>query len=178
MASPHPERGAVASPRPERGAAPENSHSQGCAAAAILHPERYAAAALEAETDRVAHAVVGTRNDTLNRAAFALGRLVGAGLLDASAVARELTAAGAWAGLGRTETIRTIRSGLNAGRRSPLAHQAENPHTGRHPPPPHEPGRPSAGLRSPLPEEAGRARVGERGGASQRVRDIDPHRVA
>ncbi|PRY27880.1 bifunctional DNA primase/polymerase-like protein [Pseudosporangium ferrugineum] len=193
VASPHPERGAVASPRPERGAAPENSHSQGCAAAAILHPERYAAAALEAETDRVAHAVVGTRNDTLNRAAFALGRLVGAGLLDASAVGRELTAAGAWAGLGRTETIRTIRSGLNAGRRSPLPlesrrpHTARSPslppepgspHTGRHPPPPHEPGRPSAGLRSPLAEEAGRARVGERGGASQRVRDIDPHRVA
>jgi len=34
---------------------------------AIVHPERYAAVALEAEADRVAHAVVGTRNDALNR---------------------------------------------------------------------------------------------------------------
>ncbi|MEV6598216.1 bifunctional DNA primase/polymerase [Actinoplanes sp. NPDC051346] len=84
----------------------------------ITYPERYAAAALEAETHRVAHAAVGTRNDTLNRAAFALGRLVGAGMLDAATVTRELRAAGAWAGLGRDEIIRTLRSGLDAGRRS------------------------------------------------------------
>ncbi|MFC3381199.1 bifunctional DNA primase/polymerase [Couchioplanes azureus] len=85
----------------------------------ITHPGRYAAAALEAETHRVAYAAVGTRNDTLNRAAFALGRLVGAGMLDVATVTRELRAAGAWAGLGRDETVRTIRSGLDAGRRSP-----------------------------------------------------------
>lgn len=91
----------------------------------IVHPDRYAAVALEAEADRVAHAVVGTRNDTLNRAAFALGRLVGAGLLDAATVTRELTAAAAWAGLERAETVRTIRSGLGAGRRTPLAFPAE-----------------------------------------------------
>jgi len=84
----------------------------------VVHPDRYAAVALEAETDRVARAPVGTRNDTLNRAAFALGRLVGAGLLDAGTVTRELTAAAAWAGLGRAETGRTIRSGLSAGRRT------------------------------------------------------------
>lgn len=86
----------------------------------IVHPERYAAVALEAESGRVARAPVGTRNDTLNRAAFALGRLVGAGLLDAGTVTRELLAAARWAGLGRTETTRTIRSGLSAGRRQPL----------------------------------------------------------
>ncbi|AGZ39511.1 bifunctional DNA primase/polymerase [Actinoplanes friuliensis] len=88
--------------------------------AVIVHPDRYAAVALEAETARVAHAPVGARNDTLNRAAFALGRLVGSGLLDAATVTRELTAAARWAGLGRTETIRTIRSGLSAGERQPL----------------------------------------------------------
>jgi hypothetical protein len=86
----------------------------------IAHPGRYAAAALEAETDRVARAPVGTRNDTLNRAAFALGRLVGAGLLDAREVAYELDAAARSAGLGRVESRRTIRSGLTAGRRQPL----------------------------------------------------------
>jgi len=87
----------------------------------IAHPDRYASVALAAEADRVARAPVGTRNDTLNRAAFALGRLVGAGLLDAALVADELTAAARWAGLGRAETTRTIRSGLHAGRRQPLA---------------------------------------------------------
>ncbi|MFI7598779.1 hypothetical protein ACIBO8_12930, partial [Actinoplanes sp. NPDC049681] len=94
--------------------------SAGSGWSGIVHPERYAAVALEAEIDRVARALVGTRNDTLNRAAFALGRLVGAGFLDAATVSRELMAAGAWCGLGRAETIRTIRSGLSAGRRFPL----------------------------------------------------------
>ena len=87
----------------------------------ITHPDRYASVALAAEADRVARAPVGTRNDTLNRAAFALGRLVGAGLLDAALVTDELTAAARWAGLGRAETTRTIRSGLHAGRRQPIA---------------------------------------------------------
>jgi hypothetical protein len=86
----------------------------------IAHPGRYAQAALTAEADRVAGAAVGTRNDTLNRAAFALGRLVGAGLLDPGDVVRELDAAARRAGLGRVETRRTIRSGLTAGRRAPI----------------------------------------------------------
>jgi hypothetical protein len=86
----------------------------------ITHPDRYASAALAAEADRVARAPVGTRNDTLNRAAFGLGRLVGAGLLDPALVTDELAAAARWAGLGRAETMRTIRSGLAAGRRQPL----------------------------------------------------------
>ena len=90
----------------------------------IAHPDRYAQAALTAEADRVARAPVGSRNDTLNRAAFALGRLVGAGLLDAGDVVRELDAAARFAGLGRIETRRTIRSGLGAGRRQPLDPEA------------------------------------------------------
>ena len=81
----------------------------------IARPDRYAEVALESETDRVARAPVGTRNDTLNRAAFALGRLVGGGLLDAASVYRELTQAALAAGLGLLETRRTIRSGLTAG---------------------------------------------------------------
>jgi hypothetical protein len=86
----------------------------------IAHSDRYAEAALEAEADRVARAPVGARNDTLNRAAFALGRLVGAGLLDAREVAAELERAAGHAGLGRAETRRTIRSGMTAGRRQPV----------------------------------------------------------
>jgi hypothetical protein len=90
----------------------------------IAHPGRYAEAALAAESGRVAGAPVGTRNDTLNRAAFALGRLVGAGLLDPGDVTRELDAAARRAGLGRAETRRTIRSGLTAGRRVPIDPEA------------------------------------------------------
>ncbi|WP_127499499.1 bifunctional DNA primase/polymerase [Actinoplanes solisilvae] len=86
----------------------------------ITHPTRYARAALTAEADRVARAPVGARNDTLNRAAFALGRLVGAGLLDAAEVTRELDEAAREAGLGRAETRATLRSGLWAGRRFPF----------------------------------------------------------
>ena len=86
----------------------------------IAHPDRYARAALTAEADRLARAPVGSRNDTLNRAAFALGRLVGGGLLDAAEVVHELEVAARFAGLGRVETRRTIRSGLGAGRRAPI----------------------------------------------------------
>ncbi len=86
----------------------------------IAHPDRYAQAALTAEADRVATAPVGARNDTLNRAAFALGRLVGAGLLGAGEVTRELEAAARQSGLGRVETRRTIRSGMTAGQRAPI----------------------------------------------------------
>ncbi|MDI6105301.1 bifunctional DNA primase/polymerase [Actinoplanes sp. NEAU-A12] len=89
----------------------------------LRRPDRYAEAALEAETDRVARAVVGARNDTLNRAAFALGRLVGAGLLDESEVRWELTAAARHAGLGWAEIRGTLRSGLTAGRRQPFGHR-------------------------------------------------------
>jgi bifunctional DNA primase/polymerase-like protein len=86
----------------------------------VSFPDRYGRAALAAEADRVAHAPVGSRNDTLNRAAFALGRLVGAGLLTAGDAVHELEAAARRAGLGRAETLGTIRSGLTAGLRIPI----------------------------------------------------------
>jgi hypothetical protein len=88
---------------------------------AVARPDRYAGAALDAEVDRVARAPVGTRNDTLNRAAFALGRLVAAGMLDARTVRSELDLAARCAGLGRAEIGRTIRSGLTAGQRHPFS---------------------------------------------------------
>ncbi|BCJ44651.1 DNA primase [Actinoplanes ianthinogenes] len=90
----------------------------------VAHPDRYAEAALESAIDRVAGAAVGCRNDTLNREAFALGRFVGAGLLDAGTVRRELTAAARAAGLGPREIRGTIRSGLDAGCRQPFDHAA------------------------------------------------------
>ncbi len=80
---------------------------------------RYATAALNDEAARVATAAVGTRNDTLNRAAFNLGQLVGSGLLDRDQVVAALTRAAADAGLAPAETRRTVTSGLAAGTQTP-----------------------------------------------------------
>jgi bifunctional DNA primase/polymerase-like protein len=75
----------------------------------------YAAAALRNEVERVRGARVGTRNDTLNRAAFSLGRLVGAGVLDRELATGELMDAGRQAGLPPREIASTVLSGLSAG---------------------------------------------------------------
>lgn len=82
---------------------------------AELHAHAYAAAALRGELARVGSAVEGSRNDTLNRAAFNLGQLVGAGLLDRDQVTDSLEAVASRLGLGATEIRRTIASGLSAG---------------------------------------------------------------
>ncbi len=79
----------------------------------------YALAAFREETGRVAQAPVGTRNDTLNRAAFSLGQLVAAGLIPPLPVMTGLAEAAARAGLPADEARRTIRSGMAAGARKP-----------------------------------------------------------
>ena len=78
-------------------------------------------AALHEETRLVATARPGTRNDTLNRAAFSLGQLVAAGLLPPLAVVTALSSAAQRAGLPAEEARRTIRSGMTAGARNPRA---------------------------------------------------------
>jgi hypothetical protein len=83
------------------------------------HGTAYAMAALRDETRMVAAARPGTRNDTLNRAAFSLGQLVAAGLLPPLAVVSTLASAAERAGLPADEARRTIRSGLAAGARCP-----------------------------------------------------------
>jgi hypothetical protein len=79
----------------------------------------YALTAFREETRRVAEARVGTRNDTLNRAAFSLGQLVAAGLIPPLPVMTGLADAAARAGLPEDEARRTIRSGMAAGARKP-----------------------------------------------------------
>jgi hypothetical protein len=79
----------------------------------------YAMAALRAETERVAAARPGTRNDTLNRAAFCLGQLVAAGLLPPIPVITSLIDAARYAGLPEDEAVRTVRNGMAAGARKP-----------------------------------------------------------
>jgi len=75
----------------------------------------YAAAALADECVQVAATPPGSRNDRLNRAAFAMGTLVGAGALDPGGATHSLVAAAGRAGLGETEAARTVASGLAAG---------------------------------------------------------------
>ena len=80
---------------------------------------RYLQAAADAELLEVAGAPVGTRNATLNRAAFRLGQLVGAGLGHRPQLANALLGAALSAGLGEREARATIDSGLLAGERNP-----------------------------------------------------------
>ncbi|HET7486660.1 MAG TPA: bifunctional DNA primase/polymerase [Acidimicrobiales bacterium] len=86
----------------------------------------WAAAALDGEARRVAAAAVGQRNHTLNRSAFVLGQLVGAGHLDAGEVTAVLHQAAGAAGLGEREAAATVASGLAAGERLPR-HPAPRP---------------------------------------------------
>lgn len=82
-------------------------------------PSRYGQRALEGEVGRVLLAPVGARNHTLNRAAFSLGQLVGAGELDERTVAEALYMAGTRAGLGEKEIIATVASGMSSGLAKP-----------------------------------------------------------
>lgn len=71
--------------------------------------------------DGVTHAVNGTRNHTLNGAAYTLGRIVEAGQLDEATVTDALEVSARAVGLDEAEIGPTIASGLTAGRRSPRA---------------------------------------------------------
>lgn len=81
--------------------------------------DRWADAAIRRELARVAHAPEGTRNSTLNDAAFRLGQIAGAGLADPDQLRADLVEAAVSAGLPCPEAERTSRSGLEAGHRYP-----------------------------------------------------------
>jgi Bifunctional DNA primase/polymerase, N-terminal len=81
--------------------------------------DAWARAALRGEIDQVRHAVEGTRNVTLNRAAFRLGQLTTSGILDEAWVADVLLAAALDVGLEDHEAVATIRSGMSAGHAHP-----------------------------------------------------------
>ncbi|MEO3807872.1 bifunctional DNA primase/polymerase [Sphaerisporangium sp. B11E5] len=79
----------------------------------------YALAALRGEVERVLAAAPGTRNDTLNAAAFALGQLTAARLLPRHLAESALQTTAEAIGLASREAFATIRSGLNSGERQP-----------------------------------------------------------
>ncbi|MEV5048902.1 bifunctional DNA primase/polymerase [Streptomyces griseoincarnatus] len=87
--------------------------------AVVKDSSGYAAAALRGELQDVLDAMEGTRNDTLHRAAFRLGTLVGAGRLDGRTAVEALVAAGDAIGLPPREVQKTVTSGVSAGLRNP-----------------------------------------------------------
>ena len=106
-------------------AAPAPRIPLGCPAAApaaVRDLDGYAAGALKGELQRVATAAEGGRNAALNKAAYYLGQLVGAGILPEDTATAELTAAAsAHHGPSFTadQAAATIRSALAAGKRAP-----------------------------------------------------------
>lgn len=104
----------------ERPAPPLSAPSE----TACADPGGYVGAALRGECDRVRHAPSGQHNAVLARAAYALGQLVGAGLLAEHTARAELTTAGgvligADCGCTPAEVARVIEAGLAAGARNP-----------------------------------------------------------
>lgn len=101
--------------------------------------QAYAANALDGECQRVATAPEGQRNAILNRAAFSLGTLVGAGALDEHVAVEALTAAAASASqagaqpMREREVMATIRSGLREGMRRPRSLDGGGGSMGGHP---------------------------------------------
>ena len=81
--------------------------------------DRYVQAALDGELNALKAATEGDRNETLNKAAFSLGTLVGGGHLDRQKVEQALQSTAALVGLEPEEVKATIQSGLDAGIRQP-----------------------------------------------------------
>ena len=79
----------------------------------------YGREALRQELARIAQAAEGTRNDTLNQAAFVIGQLVAGGEVPESGAEAELIRAGVSTGLSELEVRRTVASGLSGGKREP-----------------------------------------------------------
>lgn len=82
----------------------------------------YGLAALASEVDLLARTAEGSRNDQLNRSAFALGQLIAGGELAEAATRAALEQVGSHIGLGGREVRATIESGLRAGQLEPRNH--------------------------------------------------------
>ncbi|MGH3427800.1 MAG: hypothetical protein ACRDQZ_09575 [Mycobacteriales bacterium] len=99
------------------------------------NPGGYALAAVRGECHRVRTALRGQHNAVLCRAAYALGQLIGAGLLDEAAARAELTtAAGSLVSAAcdctPREVARVITAGLTSGARNPRRTTLRTSHQG------------------------------------------------
>lgn len=101
----------------------------------VMH--KYALAALDSEARELAGAGPGTRSDAINRAAFALGQLAGAGMLSPAVIRATLQdIVRTWPSF--RKSCGTIESGLAAGMMLPrdlreVGHQARQRHDARAP---------------------------------------------
>jgi hypothetical protein len=82
-----------------------------------LHP--YVQAAVDGELAELASATPGTRNNTLNKVAFALGQWVASGELPEDEAQAMLFEAAFDCGLEEDETRKTMESGMSAGMQNP-----------------------------------------------------------
>jgi hypothetical protein len=80
---------------------------------------KYGRSALERECTFVRNASEGSRNDQLNASAFALGQLIGGGVLDESEVRAALLEVALAVGLSRREILKTLDSAIAAGIKEP-----------------------------------------------------------
>ncbi|MFM9163388.1 MAG: AAA family ATPase, partial [Methylocystis sp.] len=88
----------------------------------------YAAKALRTEAERLAGVIIGQRNNTLNEAAFRLGRFCAKQWVSEAEVTQKLIEACQENGLYKEngkEVLQTISSGLRAGRKAPAAELKE-----------------------------------------------------
>ena len=97
----------------------ENREAKSKEPASPLGYGPYIERAISGELDKLARAVEGSRNDQLNRSAFALGRFIGAGAVDRAVVEQCLTATARAVGLADHEIRSTLRSGIEKGMREP-----------------------------------------------------------
>lgn len=85
----------------------------------------YGKKALEIQCQNIRTATEGTRNHTLNKAAYSIGRLIAGGEIEMTEAVMELEKAGTDAGLDAHETKNTINSGIKSGERDPKTAPAQ-----------------------------------------------------
>lgn len=141
--------------------------------------EKKGMAALLRESKSVRQAAEGTRNDTLNRAAFNLGQLVKSGALDELTVRSELESAGLAVGLEHEEVLRTIESGMRGGAQKPRESRPTNKYAHLPQLVTNLPGQLPAPTKHVLipgshPTETGTVPVGTNGFADTVLRALDP----
>jgi putative DNA primase/helicase len=85
----------------------------------VLRFDAWAQKALEQELSILRDTQPGQRNTQLNKSAFNLGQIIGSGMLDEHITTQELTRTAFTIGLPEHETLNTIKSGLDAGRKKP-----------------------------------------------------------
>lgn len=97
--------------------------------------EKYAEAALESEAKKLGNSSSGDRNNQMNRSAFSMGQLVGAGILGEDEVFSRLSDAAICAGIAPQEAKYHLRKSISDGMNCPREIESQNRPTARNDPP-------------------------------------------